>query len=419
MKSAPLQPILTLPLLRQLRWSAVVGQTAAVLIVTLGLGLPLPMVPIFVCIGLTALSNAGLQLLRPGHGESSGNLTTILAFDVVLLTGLLHFTGGPHNPFSSFYLVHVALAAVALPLWGIGLVSTLCCAGFGLLYFGRQVLPIPGDAVCGVGPNLPLSTHLKGMLVAFVLTAGCIVIFVSRLQSILRLRERELLAAKERAREQEQFAALATLAAGAAHELATPLGTIAIAAGEIVQSASVLPNQPDLLADAQLVREEVARCRTILDRLQDQTGDAPTLVDVTSLISEVRKQFPNRLEIDLPATGVEICVPVFALLQALVSLVKNGFDASPPEAAVRLTVESSGDQVFFAVSDRGPGLTPEVRRHAGEPFFTTKPPGRGTGLGLFLVRLLAVRLGGTFSLEPALSGGTCARLQLPRVAFQP
>lgn len=390
------------------------GQTLVVAFVTCVLGLALPLAPVAMCIAFTAFSNGLLQLVPPGRGEGPASLAGILAADVVLLTALLHFTGGPHNPFSSFYLVHVALAAVALPLWGTGWIAGLCCAGFGLLFFGRQVLPIPGDAVCGVGPNLPLSTHLQGMLVALVLTSGCIVVFVSKLQSALRVRERELVAARERAREQEQFAALATLAAGAAHELATPLGTIALAAGEMVRSLAQTQGQTELSEDAQLIREEVARCRRILDRLQDQSGDAPRWIHVEELEQQISSRFPERLQLRRTGSVTRLWAPHGALMQALESLVKNAFDASTPEGTVRLCIDARADRVQFEILDQGSGLTAEARKHAGEPFFTTKPAGKGTGLGLFLVRLLAMRFGGTFLLESSPGGGSCARLELPQ-----
>jgi two-component system, sensor histidine kinase RegB len=407
-------PVLTLPWLRQLRWSAVIGQTATVLIVTWGLRVPLPLVPVFVCIALTALTNLLLHGAPAGRGETPAALAGVLATDVLLLTALLHYTGGPHNPFSSFYLVHVALAAVALPPRWTGLVAGLCCAGFGLLFLGHQVLPRPGDAVCGVGPNLPLAVHLRGMLVAFVLTAGCIVFFAGRLQGALRARERELARARERAKEQERFAALATLAAGAAHELGTPLGTIALAAGELVRAARALPGPSELADDAELIGEEVARCRAILDRLQDQSGDPPCWISLAELAAELGERFSGRVDFQVPSAPADVLAPAQALRQALVSLVQNALDAGPPDAKVRVRMSGADGGVRFVVTDTGTGLTPEVRAHAGEPFFTTKPPGRGTGLGLFLVRLLAERLGGTFRLEPAHPRGCHAVLELPQ-----
>lgn len=406
-------PVFTLPWLRLLRWTAVAGQTVTVLWVVFGLQLRLPLAPVFACIGVTALTNLALHRVPAGRGETPGAIAACLAFDVLQLTALLHFTGGTHNPFSAFYLAHVALAAVALPPRWTALVAGLCCAGFGLLFLGQGWLPAPADPVCGIGPDLPLHLHLRGMLTAFVLTTLAIVVFAARLQQALRRREAELAEARGTAARHERFVALATLAAGAAHELGTPLGTIAIAAGEVARAARQLPDQPELADDAELIREEAARCRMILDRLESHSGDAPRELPPAELIATLRERFPHRLEFDIARDLPPLVVPPLAFLQAMVSLVKNAFDASPADTVVTCRLGREAGGIRVQVSDRGEGLSAEARVHAGEPFFTTKPPGRGTGLGLFLVRLLAERLGGDFRLTSTSPGGTTATLILP------
>jgi two-component system sensor histidine kinase RegB len=407
-----LPSVLTLPWLRLLRWTAVAGQTVTVLVVVWGLRLPLPLAAVFGCIVTTALSNLGLHFVPPGRGEAPPALATILAADVMLLTLLLHFSGGPHNPFSSFYLVHVALAAVALPPGWVALVAGLGCTGYGLLFLGHQMLPLPGDVACGIGPNLPLAVHLRGMLVAFVLTAAAIVFFAGRLQQALRRREAELAGARQRAAQNERFAALATLAAGAAHELGSPLGTIAVAAGEVVRAVRAQPGLAELADDADLIREEVARCRAILNRLESQSGDAPREIPAAEIIRLIRARFPAALEFRVAPEVPTVYAPPEAFRQALVSLVQNAFDAGPPGQTVSCFIRRERSGIRVQVFDRGEGLSPAASVHAGEPFFTTKPPGRGTGLGLFLVRMLAERIGGSFQITSTVAGTTAA-LYLP------
>lgn len=413
-QSLPAHPTPTLPWLRRLRWTAVMGQMTTVLVTVGWLGIPLPLVPVFLCIGLTALSNLLLQAIPPGRGESVAVLTTIMAVDVLLLTALLHFTGGPHNPFTSFYLVHVALAAVALPLREALFLAVECSVGFSLLFLGHPHLPRPGDAVCGVGPDLPLALHLRGMQVAFVLTAACVVGFAGRLQQALRRGEQALVRARMDAAQHERFAGLATLAAGAAHELGTPLGTIQIAAAELSRAAQRHPDDAELAEDAELIREEVIRCRWILDRLASEASDPVEPLRLSDVIREVRTRFhPEAIDVRGVDDHEQMVAPRQALVQALASLVKNGLDASPPAGKVALETLKTAGRMEFHVTDQGGGLSEEARLHAGEPFFTTKPPGSGVGLGLFLVRLLSQRMGGDFELMPQPSGGTRAVLSIP------
>lgn len=400
--------------LRNLRWTAVAGQTATVCFVVWVLGLRLPLALVFPVIAVTAISNGVLHWVPAARWERPGPVTGLLVFDVLLLTAMLHVTGGPHNPFTFFYLVHVALAAVVLPAKGSAAVAAACVAGYGLLFVGLDVRWRPGDDVCGVGPGMPLSLHLRGMLVAFGLSAACITFFAGRLQAALKRQAEELAKARLMAASNERFAAMATLAAGAAHELGTPLGTIAIAAGELVRNARQSGGSAEVVEDADLIREESIRCRAILDRLQAQTGDAVRRVGVSEVVAGVVGRFPaHRVQVSTIDAGLELEAPPEALGQALASLVKNALDASPAEAAVRMEIRHAGERVEFWVEDRGAGLDPAARSHAGEPFFTTKPPGQGMGLGLFLVRLLAQRLDGEFRLEGLERGGTRAVLSLP------
>ncbi len=263
---------------------------------------------------------------------------------------------------------------------------------------------------------MPLSMHLRGMLVAFGLSAACITFFAGRLQAALRRQAEELARARALAAENERFAAMATLAAGAAHELGTPLGTIAIAAGELVRNARQSSVPAEIQEDADLIREEAARCRGILDRLQDQAGDAARPLAVAEVLEAVGARFPGgRVQLVLPAGDAgRLQAPPEALGQALASLVKNALDASPPDGVMDLCAEVDGEAVQFVVRDRGAGLDDAARQHAGEPFFTTKPAGQGMGLGLFLVRLLARRMSGEFRLVSRADGGTEAVLRVPR-----
>lgn len=338
-----------------------------------------------------------------------------MATDVVVLTGLLALTGGSGNPFASFYLVHATMAALVLPVRGTWMIWALCSAGYGSLFLLRHICLRLGQNWCGPAMNYDL--HLHGMLVAFMLTGAAIAYFVGRILGALRERELELALAHAREAQNERLAAVATLAASAAHELSSPLGTIFIAAGEMARQARTSPAQHDLAEDAELIREEVARCRGILDRLQQTADDSPRSISMADLEAELRAKFPaysSRLNVQVEQGLLAVFAPPQGLVQSLAVLLKNSFDASEDGAPVKLEIRRAGVQVEFTVRDRGIGLDEAARLHAGEPFFTTKPAGQGMGLGLFLVRLFAQRLGGRFELVSEREGGTAASLFLPQ-----
>lgn len=402
--------------LRRLRWVAVAGQTGAVAVARWGMDLPLPVGPLAALALAAAASNLALHFVPGRHGRDPRLLAAVLGLDVLILTGLLALTGGAANPFTTFYVVHVAMAATMLPVGPAWAVTGLCGASYGWLFTRTGPWLREEDPVCSVMLNLPQHLHVAGMLVAFVIAAACIVHFGGRLQADLRRREAELAEAREDLQRQQRFAALATLAAGAAHELGSPLGTIAVAAGEIAAATRRAGLPPELLEDAELIRDEVTRCRHILDRLQDEHADQVRTVKLDELLEELRRLLgpaAAKLELRLaPEVPGELAAPLASLAQALATLIRNAFDAAPDRPPV-LVVDAADGHIRFQVEDEGPGLDPEAAEHAGEPFFTTKAPGRGMGLGLFLVRLLALRLHGRFQLQPAGARGARARLELP------
>ena len=413
----------TLFWLIRLRWFAVLGQSLTVLVVDQILNIDLPLRALFGWIGVTAISNLAAFVRRvEGKPMALWLPKALLATDVAVLTALLMFTGGAGNPFAIFYLVHGTMAALVLPPRAAWLIWAECSVGYGLLFLLRHSLTeLHHQAICG--PMMDYELHLHGMLVSLVLTAAGIAYFVSRVMIHLRQRERELEEARAREAENERFASLATLAAGAAHELGTPLGTIAVAASELRRASAQLPVESLIRDDAELIAEEVARCRSILDRLIERPGamgDLPRAVDVDELLDELRATFlpPERVRLvcENRCASQPVVAPPLALVQGLGVLVKNALDASGPVDPIRITVERFVGGVRFRVDDMGSGLESEPIGHIGEPFYTTKEPGRGMGLGLFLVRLLAQRLNGSFSLETKPVGGTRATLVIAEVA---
>ena len=184
-----------------------------------------------------------------------------------------------------------------------------------------------------------------------------------------------------------------------------PLGTIAIVAKELERYASLTPGTVPVADDSRLIRTEVERCRTILEHMSiegaEPAGEACVPVPVKTLVQAVRASFPpeTSLRVEEPEHAMELVIPQHAVEQALIALVKNAIEASPSGIPVRLRAAPSGSGVRFEIADQGCGIDPDAIRHVGEPFFTTKEPGHGMGLGVFLVRTLADRLRGRFAID--------------------
>jgi two-component system sensor histidine kinase RegB len=249
--------------------------------------------------------------------------------------------------------------------------------------------------------------------------------FVRRVTSELARRESELADTRAAQARAERLAALGTLAAGAAHELSTPLSTIAVVARELerrlAQLEPVTAIAPDLCEDAQLVREQVDRCRRILEQMAADAGEVPgePFVDVSlpELIDASTGDLctRDRLDVVVDSTAGQrtLRVPRRALSQALRAVAKNALEASPASEVVQIRGRLDDGEWRIEIRDHGSGMSEEVLSRVGDPFFTTKEPGAGMGLGVFLAQTVLTRLGGGLELRSEPGTGTTARLRIP------
>jgi two-component system, sensor histidine kinase RegB len=403
----------------RLRYGLIVGEVALIAVLSLGLQIPLPVVLIGPAIAIQALSNWLLRLKMDRLGGSAEHLVGMLfGLDTVCLTVILALSGGPANPFSLLYLVQITFSAVVLRklwTWTLGVFSTL---SFGLLFWvSRDVSVFHEHGLSG-----GISVHLLGMWIAFATAALLISFFVARLSAEARSKEREIRLMQRRLARNDRLASLVTLSAGAAHEMATPLATIAVTAKEMEHDANVRLGDRRMREDAELIRSQVERCRRILERMgtqgADPLGEAPKTTELETLLADVRKAFPDaqdRIRIHMDAESSRTCViPVRAAVEALSALVKNALDASSDGKPVLVRAVHSGNgRVRFIVQDEGIGMSAEVMERVAEPFFTTKAAGQGMGLGAFLAHLFAQTLGGQLSFESEPGRGCTATLELP------
>jgi two-component system, sensor histidine kinase RegB len=396
-------PEITVAWLKRLRWVAVLGQLSAGAL-SFWFGWEVSVWLLLLVAFLTASTN---QVFFRVIAPSRLSISLVLALDIVLLTVLLAAAGGSSNPFSLLYLINITLAAVILDPRLTWLLSALAMVCYGLLFL------LPSTSTMHHGDHEAFSLHLYGMWLAFSLTAMALAYFVAQVSKALAAREAELTVAREQATRAERLASLSTLAAGAAHELSTPLATIAVCAKELERLAA----NASITEEAQLIREEVERCRAILIRMRAQAGEsvgeAPVLVSLEALRAEVLEILGPKLSagVRFMVEPSQLKAPKRALAQALVNLIRNGLDAS--QDIVEVTAQVSAETIQFEVVDQGAPLSAEVLVRAGEPFFTTKPPGHGMGLGLFLTHNFAAMLSGKCWLEST-DRGTKAALQLPR-----
>ncbi|MBX7187534.1 MAG: sensor histidine kinase [Vicinamibacteria bacterium] len=404
---------LALRWLVQVRWVAVFGQLGA--IVAARDFIQPPVLALLAVALVTAATNVlASRLQAKVHAALPGAL---LLLDVVLLTFLLSLTGGAANPFSIFYLAYITLSAVVLSARWTAALALSSILLYGLLFWLGSA---PGEA--GAHDH-GFDAHLRGMWVAFVLSACLVSFFVIRLRATIEQHERDLAAERFRAARSERAAALVTLAAGAAHELATPLGTIAVVAGELGSEIS-RADTAQIAADLRLIRSEVDRCRAILDDLAAGAGEAPgerpRRERVEEIIGACVEALPPveaaRVTVSIEPADAAVEVPPRALRRCLSSLVRNALDASESGTSVEIEARESSGSMKILVRDHGRGMSAEDLARAGDPFWTTKPPGRGMGLGLFLVRVTLERIGGGLALHSSPAKGTTATMSLPLVA---
>jgi two-component system, sensor histidine kinase RegB len=416
--TSDLAPNLALPWVLRLRYGMVALEAGIILGMKYGLRLDPPLFWTLALLAAALASNILLSRLRTLPVRfPQGTLGAVFCLDTICLTAILGLTGGPMNPFSLLYLVQITLSAVVLRkvwTWALGALSTVC---FGLLFFFH----IPSAAFQMHHAEQGLSPHLVGMWIAFVIAAALITFFTGKIAGALRSREREVLILQDQVARHERLASLVTLAAGAAHELGTPLGTIAVVARELERYAANFTSDAGVLEDARLIRSEVERCHRILDRMSTQSaepmGETPKSVRIRDFLVQVLTEFPEAqralLKIELADEALAAVLPVQATAQSLAALIQNALDANIGGCPILIAAMQAGSDLRIAVQDHGHGMPVNVLRRIAEPFFTTKEPGKGMGLGTFLVRTFAERLGGRVLFDSVPGEGTTATLELP------
>ncbi len=406
--------------LLRLHWGGIIGQTLAILAARWVLEIDVPVLALIAIVAVEIVLNVGLEVwLRRAAVVRDVVVGATMIGDAVILTALLALSGGYANPFSTMYLVNIALASVLLePAWAWAMLAT-SLALYATLFAVEHVGAL--RILSSLDHAELMSLHMQGMWVAFVGAAAVIVYLVQRVGAALERMEAALAAERNLSLRKDKVASLATFAAGAAHELSTPLSTIAVAVKELQLAAERSGATEGQQEDLRLIRDQVARCRDILHQMSahagENAGEPIVELPLRNWIDDALRHVPDRSRIAVEPDGeldaYTVLGPPRGMTRALRSLLKNAVQASPPEAPVRLRVHAVADRVRVDVIDRGHGMPAEILSRAGEPFFTTKDPGAGMGLGLFLTYTLAEQLGGSLELTSKPGEGTTATLTLP------
>jgi two-component system sensor histidine kinase RegB len=401
----------------QLRWFAVVGQVVTILVVHYGFGIRLPLDQMLLVLTCLALFN-GVSLLRSRQIRrvTNGELFLALLVDVATLTAQLYLSGGATNPFVFLYLLQVILGAVLLKAWStwtIVVVTGACFAGLAL--FSRP-LALPLDHDRGLW-----SPYVQGMLVCFALNAALLVVFITRISRNLRARDQRLADLRQRAAEEEHIVRMGLLASGAAHELGTPLATLAVILGDW-RRLPHFSSDPELLTEVAEMELQIQRCKSIVSGILLSAGETrgesseettvSTFLD--DLVEEWRStrpveafEYDNRFGPDLPMVSDS------ALKQMVCNVLDNALEASP--RWLRLEVAHDADALILTVTDAGPGFLPAILKEFGKPYQSSKNR-PGGGLGLFLVANVARTLGGRVAARNRAEGGAVVTITLPLAA---
>ena len=406
-------------LLVQLCWTAVLGQIATMLLVELWLGIKLPLGWMSLVIAALAALNMGTYVWMRCREEVSGrSLLIVLTFDVAALTAQLWLSGGAINPFTSLFLLQVALGAVLLDAFSTWVIVLLACMSVIGLTFSYRPLMLPHDEMGGI-----FSLYIEGMLACFVLDAILLVIFVTRMSRNLRERDAHLAALRQHAAEESHIVRMGLLATGAAHELGTPLASLAVILGDW-RHMPVLAEDEDMSEELAEMQAAIQRCKAIVTGILlsagEARGEASEATTLNRFFGDITREWrgirsANNLSFKNLVTDDDIPVAFDATVkQAIFNVLDNAYEASPED--VRLSIARAADILLVRVSDKGSGFDPDMLQHIGKPYQSSKES-PGSGLGLFLVVNVVRKLGGTVTARNLPDGGAEVCLKLPLSAL--
>jgi two-component system sensor histidine kinase RegB len=410
-----LTPIRLLTWLHWLRWGAIACVVLAVAVASTLSQISVDTDALLAVSAVVAAINALIGWsLRRARPATQAELLAHLVLDVAALTAWLACTGGSSSAFVSLYLLPVAIAAAVLARSQAWLVAALAGGAYTALLL-RFLYP---QSMAGHHGDFTL--HVLGMWATFVVSAALLVVFVGSMASAVRRRDRSLAAAREQMLRNEQVTAIGALAAGAAHELSTPLSTMSVIVSELRDTEA---RDTPLQADLAVLEQQLALCAYQIDQLLGAAEPArgathtpvavPTALDrIVSRWRLMRPEIQATVTID-PALDSATIADDVAFAQALTNVLNNAADASRDNASNRVDITARRHEhgLAMTIDDEGTGIADADTARAGRLRFSTKREGRG--LGLIVSHVSLERLGGEISLKRRPEGGTRTHVLVP------
>jgi len=404
---------LNLKYLLLIRLIAIGGQVIALVSMQRYFAIDLPLLPVIIIISLLGLYTIISWYRFQYQSQISENTFLIqLMVDITALTILIYYTGGSFNPFISLFILPITFAAASLrPVFTtfIALAAVTC---YTLLMFFH--VPLGNEQ----SPHSNVQLHIWGMWYGFMLSAGLVAYFVSRIARTLRKQDRALADAREGALRADRVLALGTLAAGTAHELGTPLSTMAILTKELEHEYA---SQNALVRDLKLLRKQIDRCKDILSRMASDAGqaqaDSGKCITVDRFLNEIIdnwRQLRSDVDVKFNWHGDDPAPELIVdktLSHAIVNVLNNAADASSD--TVKIEGEWNKTSLLIKIEDDGHGIPENSHKKIGRTFFSTKTPDEGLGIGLFLAQTTLHRMGGSIQLKNHTDGGVHAEIEIP------
>ncbi|GAV19149.1 two-component system, sensor histidine kinase RegB [Mariprofundus micogutta] len=403
------------------RSAVIASELAAIGLAIYALDVMLPLHFMLSVIAVYSAFNLFVWIRQRSNTQASANEFFLhLVIDVLALAALLYFAGGSSNPFVSLFLLPLVIVAATLPkryVWGMAAVTLGC-------YTLLMLINVPltpgmaghaGHASHNASAN-DFSLHVLGMWFSFLLAVGLILFFVVSMAEALRQRDQKLAEAREKNLRDEHMVSLGTLAAGAAHELGTPLSTMAVLSKEMEQEYQ---GQPELLDNIRILRSQVDRCKTTLGQISASAGQMKAESGHREDVKSCLNHCVGRWQELHPDTSITVAlkgsdpVPVIVVdetvNQAVINVLNNAAEASPEK--IELCADWSVAELNLEIRDFGEGLSQTALEALGKPFFTTKKDGHG--LGFYLASEVVRRLGGEMNISNHASGGALVTIRLP------